>query len=92
MTPNERGEARVRPFLSDVQREVEQGRERFPGNGHLYVALAEEVGEVARALLDCERPESLRAECVQVAAMAMRLAEEGDADFPETSGSIGGED
>lgn len=67
-------------FLADVQREVESARAKFPGNGYMYLALAEEVGEVAKALL--ERDDGLYAECVQVAAMAMRLAEEGDSDSP----------
>ncbi len=66
-------------FLAEVEAEIYRARAKFPGNEHMYVALAEEVGEVANALL--EGSEGLRAECVQVAAMAMRLAEEGDADF-----------
>lgn len=84
----ERGEAaegqaflRGEPFLKAVEREVARARAAWPRNAHMYAALAEEVGEVARALLEGQGPDALRAECVQVAAMAMRLAEEGDADF-----------
>lgn len=40
-------------------------------------ALTEEVGEVAKALLD-ESPDRVYEEAVQVAVMAMRLATEGD--------------
>ena len=37
--------------------------------------LLEEVGEVARAILERESPERLRAELVQVAAVAVAIAE-----------------
>lgn len=43
--------------------------------------LTEEVGEVARALLDCESPERLRAELVQVAAVAVAWAEAIDTEL-----------
>lgn len=72
-------QVRIGGFLREVEEEVARARAKFPGNAHQYAALAEEVGEVARALL--EGSDNLREECVQVAAMAMRLAEEGDGDF-----------
>lgn len=68
-------------FLEAVGAETERARAKFPGARHQCVALVEEVGEVARALLDGEGSERIWAECVQVAAMAQRIAEEGDLDF-----------
>lgn len=44
-------------------------------DGVKLAVLTEEVGEVARALLDRESPERLRAELVQVAAVATAWAE-----------------
>ena len=61
----------------EVAREVERARAKFPRPDGLLAALTEEVGEVARALLDKTWSE-VYAECVQVAAMAQRLAEERD--------------
>lgn len=53
---------------------------RSPGNwpgsdGEKLAVLVEEVGEVARALLEREGPERLRAELIQVAAVAVAWAE-----------------
>jgi NTP pyrophosphatase (non-canonical NTP hydrolase) len=45
--------------------------------------LVEEVGEVARALQDQGAAE-LRTECVQVAAMALRMALEGAREYPRS--------
>lgn len=66
--------------LSLVEDEVQRSRQKFPGNEHMLAALVEEVGEVARALLE-SKPDEVVAEAVQVAATAVRIAEEGDADF-----------
>jgi hypothetical protein len=73
--------ARKSRFHEAVAAEVACARAKFPGNRHQYVALAEEVGEVAKALIEGESPEAIYAECVQVAAMAQRVAEDGDDDF-----------
>lgn len=75
--------ARESRFHEAVAAEVARARAKFPGNRHQYVALAEEVGEVAKALIESESPEAIYAECVQVAAMAQRVAEDGDDDFPD---------
>lgn len=66
------------PFLVAVAAEVVRARAKFPGANATMVALMEEVGELAKAMLD-ETPERIYAEAVQVACMAMRAAEEGDA-------------
>lgn len=64
-------------FLFEVSTELVRARAKFPSNEGLLAALTEEVGEVAKAVME-EPWENVRKECVQVAAVAMRLAEEGD--------------
>lgn len=64
-------------FLTDVQQELYRARVKFPHSGAAAVALMEEVGELAKALLQ-ESQESIYAEALQVAAMAARCALEGD--------------
>ncbi len=69
-----------------VADEVAAAREAFPGKTHMLAALVEEVGEVAQAIMQHDRKqgtsvhEVLR-EAVQVGAMAIRLAVEGDDNF-----------
>lgn len=77
----------VSTFLSDVQNEVTRARIKFPDSKHLLAALMEEVGELANALLEEEygrgvTSEMVYREAVQVAVVAMRLAEEGEPSFP----------
>ena len=64
-------------FIRAVILEVANAREKFPSNDGLTLALAEESGEAIKAAMD-ENLDFLRAECVQTAAMALRLAVEGD--------------
>lgn len=86
-----------------IEAEVARARAKFPAGRHLMVALTEEVGELAEALLkteeegdlsshrvntDVSRRARVREEAVQVACVAIRIIEEGDADFP---GSVPGE-
>lgn len=67
-------------FLADVFAEVTKARAKFPNNGSLItgLALGEESGEAQRALLHIYEGKSaegpLYLECVQTAAMALRLA------------------
>lgn len=68
--------------LYDVQNEVLRARQKFPDNDLLMVALTEEVGELAKALLD-ETPERVYAEAIQVACVALRIATEGDKSVEE---------
>lgn len=78
-------------FVALVLSEVEFARRKFPSNKVLFAALVEEVGEVAKALQD-ETRERVMSELVQVAAMALRLAVEGDPAYsnslPEPDGNI----
>ena len=64
-------------FCRDVLAEVKAAREKFPQPWNTMVALMEEVGELAKAMLD-EPLVRVRAEAVQVACMALRVAIEND--------------
>lgn len=64
-------------FLQAVRLEVARARTLFPKSDGLLAALSEEAGEVAKAMLD-EPMDRVWKEAVQVAAMALRLATEGD--------------
>jgi NTP pyrophosphatase (non-canonical NTP hydrolase) len=61
-----------------LNEEVIRARAKFPGSEFLYTALCEEVGELARAILQKEGRERICAEALQVACVAMRIFEEGD--------------
>ncbi len=67
--------------LHDVSAEVARARRLFPNRKHLLAALVEEVGELARAYLDNEGSSRVRAEAIQVACMAVRIAVEGEETF-----------
>ena len=69
-------------FLMAVAAEVKRARTKFPGANATNAALVEEVGEVSTALM-FEPWNAVVAEAVQVAAMALRLAIEGDATFQD---------
>lgn len=72
-------------FLAMVKVEASLARARFPQPNPTVAALTKEVGELARALLHVREGkkgaswESVWTEAVQVAAMALRAATEGDA-------------
>lgn len=76
-------------ILREIAREVVRARTKFPGNRNLLAALVEEVGEAFEVGLEQgpRRPpdaEALtRREAVQVACVAIRIAEEGDAAFAQ---------
>lgn len=69
-----------------IDAELEFARFKFPSTKYLLAALVEEVGELAQALIDHSRgkttAEHIYEEAIQVAAMAIRLAEEGSEEFP----------
>ena len=69
-------------FFDEALKEVESARVKFPSNDRLLGALMEEVGELAKALIEHgSGVERVAEEAVQVAAMACRLATEGDPDY-----------
>lgn len=69
-----------------IDSELNFARSQFPTNRMMLAALTEEVGELAKALIDESRgkarPQDVFAEAVQVAVMAIRIAEEGSGEFP----------
>lgn len=65
--------------------ELARARAKFPGNRFLVAACAEELGEMAAALLQRRDPEEIRREALQVACVALRIYEEGDASFEAIS-------
>lgn len=69
-------------LLIEVAAEVERARKLFPDPTLLTMALAEEAGEVTKAVLDMRQGKAtrhdLRKEIRQTMAMCIRLAEEGD--------------
>ena len=64
-------------FIAGLPDAVKLSRADFPSSDAALAALTEELGEVARAMLD-EDDERVWAECLQLAATALRLAVEGD--------------
>ncbi len=68
-----------------IRDELAKARAAFPGNAQRLHAFAEEAGEVTKSFLDLQygkcSPDDVRKELVQAAAMAIRLLEEGDAEF-----------
>lgn len=72
--------------ITMIRGELDAARKKFPDNLHQLVALMEEVGELAQAMMEHDRDGSqtvqmVLRECVQVAAMAIRVATEGDENF-----------
>lgn len=81
-------EQNTEEFLNHVRDEVARARSKFPDNNLMLAALTEEVGELAQAMLKvaCGKWDAQRVyeEAVQVAAMAARVATEGDKSFNTT--------
>ena len=74
-----------------IDQELQNARHKFPMPNKTFRALVEEVGELAKAMLDFDiayqAEENLAAarlevfsEAIQVATMAIRVAEEGDSE------------
>jgi NTP pyrophosphatase (non-canonical NTP hydrolase) len=72
------------PITMDaIGAEVMRARIKFPGNRFLLAALTEEVGELAQAMLQRAPKDEIEKEAIQVAAVAIRILEEGDASFDD---------
>jgi hypothetical protein len=67
--------------LGAIAAEVARGRAKFPAGRMLLPALVEEVGELAKALLQKRPRAESRKEAMQVAAVAMRIMEDGCSEF-----------
>ena len=75
-------------FMNEVIIELVHSRKKFPDPAGVMAALCEETGEVAKAMLS-ESDRRVYAECVQVAATALRIAIEGDPTLRELRGKLG---
>jgi NTP pyrophosphatase (non-canonical NTP hydrolase) len=71
--------------VCDIAEEVIRAREKFPGNRFMLAALVEEVGELAKALLQRRPKEEIEREAIQVACLAIRIIEEGDRSFAKVT-------
>lgn len=71
--------------IDALVREIKRARRKFPGNELLHAALSEEVGELAKELLQHGNTAHARKEAIQVACVAIRIATEGDATFDNLS-------
>jgi len=67
--------------LAAIDAELVRARLKHPGRKHLLAALVEEVGELAQAILQQKPKSAIDKEAAQVAAVAVRIMEEGDAAF-----------
>jgi hypothetical protein len=67
--------------IDAINAEVMRARMKFPSNAKMLAALVEEVGELAKALLQRMPTDEVRKEAIQVACVAVRIIEEGDSDF-----------
>ncbi|MDP9651680.1 hypothetical protein [Paraburkholderia caledonica] len=70
-------EAAVDAFLAEVRAELIRARAKFPGDRIMTIALAEEFGELCKAVLD-ECSANVRKEAVQTAVMCARVVLDGD--------------
>jgi len=73
-------------MLVAIKKELRDARCNFPTNEDQLDALYEEVGELSQALLQHKHEDGnktrITKEAVQVAAMAIRIATEGDDSYP----------
>ena len=67
----------IETFLAEVRAELIRARAKFPGDRIMTIALAEEFGELCKAVLD-ESAANVRKEAVQTAVMAARVVLDGD--------------
>jgi hypothetical protein len=61
--------------LTEIVIELRRARSKFPGNDRLFKALVEEVGELAKAMLEGG---NIREEATHVACVAIRIMTEGE--------------
>jgi hypothetical protein len=73
----------------DIENELKNARLLFPDNVDVLPALTEEVGELNQAIIQQKHQpkknkthENIYQEAIQVAVMAIRVATEGDPNFP----------
>ena len=72
----------VEVFLDEIRAELKRARAKFPGDRIMGLALAEEFGELIKAMLD-EPAANVRKEAIQTAVMAARVVLDGDRSVKE---------
>lgn len=72
----------VESIFRKIKDELKNARTKFPGDSVTMIALVEEVGELAKALMD-EPSINIEKEAIQVAVMAIRVAIDGDSSINE---------
>lgn len=80
---------RAEIFFEQAHMEAMHAIKKFPQPNPNLAALMEEVGELAKAFLEGEESYRIYAEAKQVAAMACRIAIEGDPQFKQLMGKGG---
>jgi NTP pyrophosphatase (non-canonical NTP hydrolase) len=78
----------VENLLLKIKNELKSARTKFPGDRVTMIALVEEVGELAKALMD-EPSSNIEKEAIQVAVMAIRVALDGDSSVRDLRKSKG---
>lgn len=78
----------VEDFLDQVRAELTRARALFPGDRIMTLAMAEEFGELVKAVLD-EPAANVRKEAVQTAVMAARVVLDGDGSVDDWRASKG---
>ena len=77
----------IHTIFDDVVFELIKARKKFPGTEDLLHAFTEEAGEVTKGFLHLKHekgsPKEVYGELIQTIAMAVRLIEEGDPNFPK---------
>lgn len=84
-------------MIQDIRTELARARAKFPCNDHQLTAFNEEAGELNQAMLEREYSgkkthRDVWLEAVQAAAMAIRVATEGDSTFMRYDPSRGSHD
>lgn len=69
-------------LLGEILSELKYARAKFPNPEGNYAAFNEEVGELAKSILE-EPKRKVRAEAIQCAVMAIRIVLEGDPVYDE---------
>ena len=85
MTNEELQTVYINKMINDIREELVVAKDKFPDNHHQLTAFNEEAGELNQAMLECEHGKQTSTdvyrEAVQAAAMAIRVATEGDDTF-----------
>jgi len=76
--------------LHDLELELLAANKKFPGNDDNFMALTEEFGELAQALIQ-QKHEPVKGkddadiytEAIQTACVALKIAMSGDSNFPD---------